>query len=62
MCYWPILSTINFSLIPERNRVIFISGCSLMWTTFLAYMKQLDNEKKAKEAAGLLATRVNLKV
>lgn len=46
VCVWPILSTINFLFVPERNRVPFISVCSLMWTTFLAYMKQLDSEKK----------------
>lgn len=45
MCVWPLVSTINFALIPEKNRVPFISVCSLLWTCFLAYMKQLDAEK-----------------
>lgn len=40
---WPAVATINFSLIPERNRVPFISACSLIWTSFLAYMKHLDS-------------------
>lgn len=44
MCVWPIVSTLNFALVPEKNRVVFISMCSLMWTCFLAYMKQLDKE------------------
>ncbi|XP_068086134.1 mpv17-like protein [Anabrus simplex] len=39
---WPVLQTINFALIPERNRVPFVSLCSFMWTSFLAYMKQLE--------------------
>uniref|UniRef100_A0A6M2DEX2 Uncharacterized protein n=1 Tax=Xenopsylla cheopis TaxID=163159 RepID=A0A6M2DEX2_XENCH len=39
VCVWPVLQTINFSLISESNRVPFVSLCSLMWTSFLAYMK-----------------------
>lgn len=46
MCVWPIVSTLNFALVPEKNRVVFISMCSLMWTCFLAYMKQLNLEKE----------------
>lgn len=42
MCVWPVVATINFSLIPEKNRVPFISVCSLIWTCFLAYMKQQE--------------------
>ncbi|XP_031634658.1 mpv17-like protein [Contarinia nasturtii] len=44
MCIWPAVSTFNFALVPEKNRVVFISVCSLMWTCFLAYMKQLSIE------------------
>ncbi|EDS38211.1 conserved hypothetical protein [Culex quinquefasciatus] len=40
VCVWPIIQTINFTLIAEHNRVPFVSICSLLWTTFLAYMKQ----------------------
>lgn len=46
MCIWPAVSTLNFALIPEKNRVVFISVCSLLWTCFLAYMKQLDVENE----------------
>lgn len=42
VCVWPILQTINFVLIPEHNRVVYVSVCSLMWTSFLAYMKSLE--------------------
>lgn len=48
ICIWPAVSTVNFALIPERNRVVFISICSLMWTCFLAYMKQLDRKDDEK--------------
>lgn len=49
VCVWPVLQTINFVLIPEHNRVVYVSVCSLMWTTFLAYMKALE-AKKNEEA------------
>ncbi|XP_044731502.1 PXMP2/4 family protein 4-like [Chrysoperla carnea] len=39
---WPFVATFNFCVIPERNRVVFISMCSLCWTCFLAYMKHLQ--------------------
>ncbi|KAH8245528.1 hypothetical protein KR032_011378 [Drosophila birchii] len=45
LCVWPLVATINFSLIPERNRVPFISACSLCWTCFLAYMKHLEHHQ-----------------
>ncbi|KAJ8722709.1 hypothetical protein PYW07_003889 [Mythimna separata] len=41
---WPAIAMINFCLIPPRNRVVFISLCSLVWTCFLAYMKHLEKE------------------
>ena len=45
ICVWPVLQTINFAFVHESNRVIFVSACSLIWTSFLAYMKQLKVEK-----------------
>lgn len=47
MCIWPAISTLNFALVPEKNRVVLISMCSLLWTCYLAYMKQLDIENDA---------------
>uniref|UniRef100_A0A336LKG7 CSON010383 protein n=1 Tax=Culicoides sonorensis TaxID=179676 RepID=A0A336LKG7_CULSO len=46
VCVWPVVQTINFTFIKEKNRVPFVSIASLMWTTFLAYMKQLEQEKE----------------
>lgn len=37
--YWPIAQTINFAWVKPRNQVIYVSFASLIWTTFLAYMK-----------------------
>ena len=45
LCVWPVLQTINFSLVPERNRVPFVSVCSLMWSIFLAYMQSLQKQQ-----------------
>uniref|UniRef100_A0A1B6KRL9 Mpv17-like protein n=1 Tax=Graphocephala atropunctata TaxID=36148 RepID=A0A1B6KRL9_9HEMI len=44
-CVWPVLQTFNYTVIRERNRVVFVSFCSLLWTTFLAYMKHLEHHE-----------------
>lgn len=36
----PVLQTINFGLVPEPNRILFVSFCSLFWITFLAHMQK----------------------
>lgn len=51
MCVWPFLQTINFLLVPEKNRVVYVSICSLMWTSFLAYMKAMES-RRIPEIAG----------
>lgn len=48
ICFWPIFQTLNFSFIKEKNRVVAVSMASFMWTIFLSYMKQMD-EERAKE-------------
>ncbi|XP_076674585.1 mpv17-like protein [Andrena cerasifolii] len=45
VCVWPVLQTINFFLIPEHNRVVYVSFCSLIWTSFLSYMKALEQKR-----------------
>ncbi|XP_076755468.1 mpv17-like protein [Xylocopa sonorina] len=50
VCVWPILQTVNFFFVPEHNRVVYVSFCSLMWTSFLAYMKTREAKKQKKEA------------
>lgn len=49
VCVWPVLQTINFFFVPEHNRVIYVSCCSLIWTSFLAYMKSLEAKKLQKD-------------
>ncbi|KAJ8985048.1 hypothetical protein NQ317_016959 [Molorchus minor] len=46
ICFWPMLQTINFNYIPEKNRVPFVSMCSLVWCCFLSYMHQLRMNKQ----------------
>lgn len=55
VCVWPILQTINFAYIKERNRVPFVSMCSLMWTSFLAYMHHIKSQDLAKQQQTLAA-------
>ncbi|XP_034837138.1 mpv17-like protein 2 [Maniola hyperantus] len=43
--FWPTAQTINFYLVSEKNRIVFVSVASFVWTTFMAHMK-------AKELAG----------
>ncbi|XP_049808051.1 mpv17-like protein [Schistocerca nitens] len=42
---WPVAATINYTFVPERNRVPFISLCSFLWTNFLAFMKELEAKR-----------------
>uniref|UniRef100_A0A182RS84 Protein Mpv17 n=1 Tax=Anopheles funestus TaxID=62324 RepID=A0A182RS84_ANOFN len=39
---WPIIQTINFAFVPERNRVPFVAACSFVWTVFLASIKSKE--------------------
>ena len=38
MCFWPIVQTLNFAYVAERNRVVVVSAGSFVWTAFLSYM------------------------
>lgn len=40
MLYWSTVQTLNYTFVPERNRVPMISLFGLVWTTYLAYVKQ----------------------
>ncbi|XP_053670087.1 mpv17-like protein [Anopheles nili] len=43
LAVWPIVQTINFAFIHERNRVPFVAACSFLWTVFLASVKRKDS-------------------
>ncbi|KAK8391009.1 hypothetical protein O3P69_016986 [Scylla paramamosain] len=36
---WPLIQSINFSLVPAKNRVMAISCGSFLWMVFLSYMQ-----------------------
>ncbi|XP_063222661.1 mpv17-like protein [Bacillus rossius redtenbacheri] len=40
VCVWPAVQTVNFTFVPERNRLLFVGTCSFLWTVFIAYVKQ----------------------
>lgn len=44
--YWTTVQTLNYTLIPERNRVPVVSLFGLIWTTFLAYQKNQTTLKQ----------------
>lgn len=37
-------------MVPEQHRVVFVSICSLAWTTFLAYMHTKNIHEAVEEA------------
>lgn len=49
ICFWPVLQTINFCWVPEKNRVPYVSMCSFVWCCFLSYMHQLQMEKMEQQ-------------
>ncbi|XP_045582166.1 PXMP2/4 family protein 4 isoform X2 [Procambarus clarkii] len=44
VCIWPLVQTINFAYVAEKNRVVVVSVASFMWTIFLSYMHHLDQD------------------
>ncbi|CAF0983383.1 unnamed protein product [Adineta steineri] len=37
-CAWPAIQLTNFYFIPIHHRVLFVNMCSLVWSTFLAFV------------------------
>lgn len=37
--YWPCVQTFNFAMVPPKNQIVVAGFFSLIWTTFLAYVK-----------------------
>ena len=50
---WPLIQSINFSLVPAKNRVMAISCGSFLWMVFLSYMQHT----KADDLPQGLSTR-----
>lgn len=43
---WPVLQVFNYTMVPEKNRIPFVSLCSLAWSSFLAYMNHCSQKRK----------------
>ena len=41
--YWPTVQTLNFYFISEKNRVVWVSAASFIWTVFMAHMKSRES-------------------
>ncbi|KPJ19156.1 Mpv17-like protein [Papilio machaon] len=37
--FWPTAQTINFYFVSEKNRIVFVSAASFVWTVYLAHVK-----------------------
>ncbi|XP_076058788.1 uncharacterized protein LOC143035750 [Oratosquilla oratoria] len=46
---WPIIQTVNFGWVAERNRVMVVSLGSFLWTIFLSYMHHTRPEDLPEE-------------
>ncbi|GFO37194.1 mpv17-like protein 2 [Plakobranchus ocellatus] len=38
-CFWPMAQFINFKFLPTKYRVAYVSTATLIWNSFLSYMK-----------------------
>lgn len=45
--FWPTAQTLNFYYVSERNRIIFVSAASFVWTVYLAHMKAKEQGASA---------------
>lgn len=45
LCYWPFVQLVNFKMVPQKNRVAFVSIFSLFWWCFLAKMNKARIEE-----------------
>ncbi|CAK1594563.1 unnamed protein product [Parnassius mnemosyne] len=37
--FWPTAQTLNFYFVSEKNRIVFVSAASFIWTVYLAHVK-----------------------
>lgn len=47
--FWPTAQTINFYFVSEKNRIVFVSVASFVWTIFMAHMKAKRQSNKSLE-------------
>ncbi|XP_072932809.1 mpv17-like protein [Epargyreus clarus] len=42
--FWPTAQTLNFYFVAEKNRIVFVSAASFVWTVYLAHMKSKEQK------------------
>ncbi|KAJ0170801.1 hypothetical protein K1T71_013573 [Dendrolimus kikuchii] len=63
--FWPTAQTINFYFVSEKNRIVFVSAASFIWTIYLAHMKAKEqnmipvklNSEKVKPTSETVDTK-----
>ncbi|XP_028031873.1 mpv17-like protein [Bombyx mandarina] len=45
--FWPMAQTVNFYFVSEKNRIVFVSLASFVWTVYLAHVKSKEKNEKA---------------
>jgi len=48
---WPPCQFINFYLIPNRYRVLYVNTATVVWNVFLSYMKHYDQHEIKEDLA-----------
>lgn len=41
---WPAAQLVNFTFVPTRLAVLYVSGVSVVWNTWLCYMSSKDKQ------------------
>ncbi|XP_005102213.1 mpv17-like protein 2 [Aplysia californica] len=43
--FWPLAQFVNFRFLPGRFRVLYVSSATLIWNSFLSYMKHRSDDE-----------------
>lgn len=46
--FWPTVQTVNFYFVSPKNRIIFVSMASFVWTIFMCHMKAMQTKSLIK--------------
>jgi len=47
VCVWPVLTSINYKVVPMKFRSSYIAVCNFFWIIFLAYQKSREEPWKS---------------
>jgi hypothetical protein len=73
--FWPVVTALNFSLVPPHLRFAFSAGFAVVWQTYLSFLNRLEEksgprgraavvgrEKLLEEAKAKIKVKVKAKV